>query len=80
MRDVNQPNHVKPCPRSGCSRERGRPAGEPAAGSRNLRGARGRERRGDPRGAAGIGPVEAVPRDRHGDDHHQGWTVRAEII
>lgn len=60
---------------SRCGRERGRAAGEPAARS-SVHGAGNRDRRGDPRGPAGIRPVEKVPRDWHGDDHHQGRTVR----
>ena len=57
------------------SRERGRAAGEPAACS-SVHGAGDRQRRGDPRGPAGSRPVETLPRDRHGNDHYQGWTVR----
>lgn len=60
---------------SRCSRERGRAAGEPAARS-CVHGVGYRHRGGDPRGPAGIRPVETVPRDRHGNDHYQGWTVR----
>lgn len=58
-----------------CSRERGRAAGEPAARS-SVHGAGNRLRRRDPRGPAGIRPVETVPRDWHGNDHNQGWTVK----
>ncbi len=58
-----------------CSRERGRAAGEPAART-CVHGASHRHRRGDPRGPAGIRPVETLPRDWHGNDHYQGRTVR----
>lgn len=60
------------------SRERGRAAREPAARS-CVHGAGNRHRRGDPRGPAGIRPVETVPRDWHGNDHYKGWTVRHEL-
>lgn len=61
-----------------CSRERGRTVGEPAACS-SVHGPGNRFRRGDPRGPAGIRPVETVPRDWHRNDHHKGWKVGAEF-
>lgn len=57
------------------SRERGRAAGEPAARG-SVHGAGKQRRGGDPRGPAGIRPVETLPRDWHGNDHYQGRTVR----
>lgn len=35
---------------------------------------------GSPGGAAVRGPVEALPRHRHGDDHHQGGQVGANRV
>lgn len=61
-----------------CTRERGRAAGEPEARS-SVHGAGQRQRRGAPGGPAGIGPVETLPRDWHGNDHNQGWKVRGSI-